>query len=162
MHLTKEDLADRFLFNDWANKKVLNVIGEMNDPSEGVRLFSHLITSQDKWMARIKKTPGYEKLHWFEEPFSLSELQFRWSESLNNWLQYLDDNTVGELNTVREFLTDEGDIFSLSPAEIVTQLNFHSPYHRAQIVYVMRLQGMQPPSTDYSYYAVSKKKTTQA
>ena len=78
--LTKEDLRDRFLFNNWANKQMLDAIQEMKKPEEGIYLFSNLITAQNKWLERIKRTPGLEKISWPSEPYPLNELHQRWGQ----------------------------------------------------------------------------------
>ena len=46
-------LTDTFLFNDKANKMLLEKMQQMPDPSECIKHFSHLINCQFKWMDRI-------------------------------------------------------------------------------------------------------------
>lgn len=53
----KKYLIDTFIFNDTANKKLLLKILQLSDKTEAVKLFSHLINSQYKWMARILHDP---------------------------------------------------------------------------------------------------------
>ena len=53
----KEYLLDTFNFNDKANKQVLEKIKELPDKAEAVKLFSHLINCQYKWMARVLQDP---------------------------------------------------------------------------------------------------------
>ena len=65
----------------------------MPRPEGAVRLFSHLITAQNKWMARINRDPNEARMTWFEPPFPLDELGERWEESLRVWLQYLERET---------------------------------------------------------------------
>jgi len=57
----KEYLIETFLFNDGMNKSMLKKINDLPDKEGCIKFFSHLINSQNKWMARIlhdKKAPG--------------------------------------------------------------------------------------------------------
>lgn len=62
----KDYLMDFFYFNDCANKKLLQKIGELPDKKECARLFSHLVNCQYKWMAQIEKKPDAETMNWWE------------------------------------------------------------------------------------------------
>jgi hypothetical protein len=49
----KQYLIDTFKFNDTANRKVLEKIKLLPEKTEAIKLFSHLITCQLRWMAGI-------------------------------------------------------------------------------------------------------------
>jgi hypothetical protein len=59
-------LEETFQFNDATNKKLLANIKLLPDPNEAIKLFSHLINCQYKWMARIVQNPGAPKMNWWE------------------------------------------------------------------------------------------------
>lgn len=60
----KNYLLETFKFNDVANKKILEKIFLLPDKSEVIRLFSHLINCQYKWMARVKQDPDSAQMSW--------------------------------------------------------------------------------------------------
>ena len=49
----KDYLIETFIFNDSMNKNMLKKINELTDRDGCVKHFSHLVNSQNKWMARI-------------------------------------------------------------------------------------------------------------
>lgn len=153
-------LIDTFRYNDWANKQSLKLIHQMPQPDEAIRLFSHLITSQNKWMARINRDPNEPRIAWFESPFPLGELEARWEESLGAWLRFLerapddelDDELGDELAREVHYTAGDGNPYSSLIRDIALQLNYHSIHHRAQISLLARGQNLEPPFIDYIGY----------
>lgn len=86
----KQYLIDTFRFNDWANKQVLEKIRQLPEPGEAIRLFSHLINSQDKWMARINGDACESQMSWLDPPYEIGALESEWNESLERWLDFLE------------------------------------------------------------------------
>ena len=85
----KNYLIDTFRFNDSTNKKLLEKIKLLNQKEESIKLFRHLINCQYKWLARILKTPGYEKMDWWEPVYDFNKLEEEWTKSLNIWIDYI-------------------------------------------------------------------------
>jgi uncharacterized damage-inducible protein DinB len=153
----KHYLIDTFRFNDWANKQSVELIRQMPRPEGAVRLFSHLITAQNKWMARINRDPNEARMTWFEPPFPLDELGERWAESLGMWLQYLERETDDGLALELHWTAVDGNSYSSMIHDIVLHLNYHSIHHRAQISQLARGQNLEPPFIDYIAYVRIKK-----
>lgn len=153
----KQYIIDTFRFNDWANKRTLEAMRKMSDDKESVNLFSHLIRAQDKWMRRIENDPVEIEIKWFDEPYKSEEMATRWSESLDNWLDFLSDLKDEDLNREIRFapMPDEPDGAN-ELRDIVLQLNYHSILHRAQICLRLHDQGVEPPHVDYIYYVQEK------
>ena len=145
----KQHLIDTFKFNDWANKTMLKNIKVMPDPEECIKLFSHLIQSQNKWMARITGDSGEYKLEWFGKSFDIDELENRWTESLDIWLKYLDNTSEAELNTEFFYQVPAGNKLGAILKDIALQLNYHSIHHRAQMSMLLRKQGIESPFIEY-------------
>jgi uncharacterized damage-inducible protein DinB len=145
-------LIDTFQYNNWANKQSLKLIHQMPQPDEAVRLFSHLITSQNKWMARINRDPKEARMAWFESPFPPDELEGRWDESLGAWLRFLDQMPEEELAREVHYIAADGNSYSSLIRDIALQLNYHSIHHRAQISLLGRRQNLEPPFIDYIGY----------
>lgn len=146
----KEHLLELFRYTDWANKRLLTSIHQLPDKEEAVKLFSHLITAQDKWMNRITKEESDTNHAWFGPAFPLEQLDVRWSESINKWIRLIENSSEGDLDEDLIFhRTDNGSKMRAKLKEVALQLNYHSIHHRAQTQRVMREQGLTPPVTDY-------------
>jgi uncharacterized damage-inducible protein DinB len=145
----KQYLIDTFKFNDSMNKLVLEKMKEMPEPGEAVKLFSHLINSQNKWMARIKEDPKATDMQWFEPVYVLNDLELNWNKSISVWLNFLE--IIQEEDIYREvlFIGDNGAHFGAQIKDIAIQLNNHSIHHRAQICYMLRKQNIEPPFVEY-------------
>ncbi|MEO6638323.1 MAG: DinB family protein [Ginsengibacter sp.] len=145
----KDYLLDTFKFNDGANKKLLSKIKLLDDKEESIKLFSHLINSQNKWMARIKQHADYENLSWWEPLYNIERLATEWNESLDVWRSYLINETDEELAKEKTFIGFDGSFWAATPADIALQLNYHSIHHRAQVQTIIRQQGLEPDFLDY-------------
>lgn len=145
----KKYLTETFIYNDKANRQVLEKIKMLPDNTEAVKFFSHLINCQYKWMARITQNPKAQEMDWWNPDYELSELENKWSDSLNLWLSYIDSKTDSELLKEVSFKGLDGDMYAASPGDIALQLNYHSIHHRAQIQTIIRQQGIEPDFVDY-------------
>jgi uncharacterized damage-inducible protein DinB len=142
-------LIDTFNYNDQTNKKLLGKIKMLNDQTEAVKLFSHLINCQYKWMARIGQEPNAGKLSWWEPVYEFDNLEVEWAKSLNLWLKYIAGKTEEELSNEVEFIGYDNTRWAATPKDIALQLNYHSIHHRAQIQTILRQQGIEPDFVDY-------------
>lgn len=145
----KKYLIDTFIYNATANKKLLLKILQLSDKTEAVKLFSHLINSQYKWMARILHDPKAAEMSWWYPLYSLDDLEKQWSKSLDLWLKYIKSKTDEELNEEVTFVGFDNAKWATSPKDIALQLNYHSIHHRAQIQTLIRQQGIEPDFLDY-------------
>jgi uncharacterized damage-inducible protein DinB len=145
----KQYLLDTFLFNDTTNKKLLEKIKILPDKTESIKLFSHLINCQYKWMARIQHDPLAPQMSWWEPVYELSQLDDEWNKSLQPWLNYINNRTDGQLATEVTFTGLDEGLWAASPQDIALQLNYHSIHHRAQIQTIIRQQGFEPDFVDY-------------
>jgi uncharacterized damage-inducible protein DinB len=145
----KTYLADTFKYNDVTNRKLLEQIKNLPAPAESIRLFSHLINCQYKWMARMLNAPEAQSMSWWEPVYKVDRLAPEWTNSLTPWLNYLATKTDDELNTEVIFTGFDGGRWAATPADIALQLNYHSIHHRAQIQTIIRQQGFEPGFVDY-------------
>jgi len=142
-------LADTFRFNDVTNRKLLDKIRHMPQPDEAVKLFSHLVQSQDKWMARLEQRPEAPAMSWWEPVYPLEELEAQWNRSVGSWMQYVENSSEEFLLTETTFIGHDGTKWAARPVDIALQLNYHSIHHRAQIQTLLRAQGIEPDFVDY-------------
>jgi uncharacterized damage-inducible protein DinB len=145
----KQYLIEFFMFNDRANKTILEKIKLMPSPGDAVKLFTHMINSLNKWMARLTNAIGETDLLWFEAPYKLDELESHWSEVLKSWIDYLNARTEDELYNEIKFTSSEGKKLGALLKDITLQINYHQIHHRAQICMMLRKQGIQPPFIEY-------------
>jgi len=145
----RQYLIDTFFYNDYANKMVLEKIKQLQDKTKAIRFFSHLINSQNKWLKRIEVYPNDPQIDWWEPVYSLGELESKWNQSLQQWIDLLQNISEEELYEEKKFIGFDGAHWSVPLKDIVLQLNYHSIYHRAQIQTIIRKQGFEPDFVDY-------------
>jgi uncharacterized damage-inducible protein DinB len=145
----KNYLTDTFNFNDTTNKNLLTKIQLLGNREEPIRLFSHLINSQYKWMARILQDPKAKEMSWWDPVYHFEDLEKEWTKSLDPWLKYIDAGTEDELSAEVTFNGFDGEAWAATPKDIALQLNYHSIHHRAQIQTIIRQQGIEPGFVDY-------------
>ncbi|MEO8414937.1 MAG: DinB family protein [Ginsengibacter sp.] len=95
-------------------------------------MFSHLINCQYKWLARVCKNPGYEKLSWWEPVYNFDTLEKEWTKSVQLWFDYLSSKTGDELSFEITFIGYDGSLWAATPRDIALQLNYHSIHHRSR------------------------------
>lgn len=88
-------------------------------------------------------------MDWWLPEYALDELETKWTESLEQWLNYLENTTEEELTKEVEFIGAENHRYIATPGDIALQLNYHSIHHRAQLARILREQGLVPDFTDY-------------
>ena len=145
----RQYLIDTFNYNDYTNKLVLNKIKQLPDKKEAICFFSHLINSQNKWLKRIEVYPKDPGMDWWEPLYELDELESKWNESLQRWINCLNSVSEEELYSDKKFIGYDGAHWEASLKDIALQLNYHSIHHRAQIQTIIRKQGLEPDFVDY-------------
>ena len=142
-------LLDTFLFNDKANRQMIEKIKQLPDREAAVKYMSHLANSQYKWMARIMQDPEAPQMDWWKPLYKLEELETEWEKSLQLWINYLENKTDEEISKEVTFMGFDGGMYAATPKDIMLQLNYHSMHHRAQIQMIIRQQGLEPDFIDY-------------
>lgn len=152
----KQYLIDYFKYNDWANKKLIKAIKGLPDKEKCLYYFSHLITCHNKWINVFLKEWEDKGTPWFGDIYPAEELETRWQECLDKWLNFLE--SLGEEEMDKETVFESYQTkrkFLVTPRKIAFQLNCHTVHHRGQMVMVIRNMGIAPPPLDY-IYMVSK------
>lgn len=145
----KQYLIDTFRFNDHMNTKLLAKIKALPDQQQCIRFFSHLINSQNKWMARIIEYPNNPPRDWWAPVYALDELESEWRKSLQAWVEFIGSKSEEELFTEVKFVGYDGGHWTCRLKDIALQLNYHSIHHRAQMQMLIRQQGVEPDFVDY-------------
>lgn len=148
----KNYLIDFFKYNNWANQKLLEVINQLPDKEESIKLFSHFIHAQDKWYNRIIKHVPDSSLSWTAPVLPLDELAGKWNKSVNAWIDLIETKTEDDLQLNVIFNRGhDGREMGIKLMDLCLQLNYHSIHHRAQINKLISQQGLTPPETDYIF-----------
>jgi uncharacterized damage-inducible protein DinB len=145
----KEYITGFFHFNDWANRKILTTISLLPEKNEPLRLFSHMISCQHKWLNRITQEIPDSSLVWTGPIYSLEECRTLWDIHTGKWVAFLESLPEAQLKKDIQYQSSDGGRFSSTIEDIALQLNYHSIHHRAQIMTMIRQQGVPPPAADY-------------
>ncbi len=82
----KNYICDLFKYNDWANTQLLKSIELLPEKEEAIKLFSHMISAQNKWMNRITKEVNDTDHQWFGALLKTDELAEEWKKSIDKWV----------------------------------------------------------------------------
>jgi uncharacterized damage-inducible protein DinB len=145
----REYLLEAFRFNDETNRRMLRKVRSLPDKQDFTRYFSHLVNSQNKWLTRILDDARSVKMSWWDPVYQFEELEEKWNESVQSWIQFLQGKSEEELYKEIEFTGYDGGRWIARLIDIALQLNYHSIHHRAQIQVLIRQQGMEPDFIDY-------------
>jgi uncharacterized damage-inducible protein DinB len=147
----KDYLIGFFQFNNRANRKILETISNLPEKNEPIRLFSHLVICQHKWLNRITKEVPDSSLAWTGPVYSLEECRTLWELHTGKWITFLKELPEIQLQKDIIYQSSDGGNFSSTIEDIALQLNYHSIHHRAQIMTVIRAQGIAPPVVDFIF-----------
>jgi len=145
----KEHLIETFLFNDSINHTMLKKINELADKNGCIKFFSHLINSQNKWMSRLLQDATAPGMSWWEPVYRFEELEEKWNDSLQTWVDLLQGKMEEEVFEEIEFTGYDGGRWKARLVDVALQLNYHSIHHRAQMQMLIRQQGIEPNFIDY-------------
>lgn len=144
-----EHLRELFVYNDWANRRIITAL--KSSPSEkGQKLLAHILITEVEYFERLygKDSTGFK----FWQEYSLEDLSKLAHENAENYerlLKQFDDEGLGQ---IAKYKTSEGVAVENTFREVLTHVLFHSMNHRGQVNSVIRAEGFMPPSTDYIIY----------
>jgi uncharacterized damage-inducible protein DinB len=143
---TLEHLREQFVFNDWANRKLIAAVSE-NDSARGLKLLAHLLITEKEYFARLsgKDSTGFD----FWPDLSIGECEELRGENTKYYLELLDRLDENELEVIARYKTSEGIGRENNYREMLTHVLFHSMTHRGQALAAVRADGFEPPKIDY-------------
>ncbi len=146
---SKEHLQSLYVYNDWANRRVIRAL--KTDPcEEALKKLGHILIAEKEYYERLfgKDSTGFD----FFPDLSIdecSDLAKENAEAYESLLKKFDDEGLGQ--RVR-YYTSGGEAVENSFREILTHVLLHSMNHRGQILTVLREQGYKPFELDYIIY----------
>lgn len=141
----KEHFLKIYNYNFWANKRLAGSINSQGIDNEMVmKLFSHIVLSEQLWMLRMEGGDYLGKNFW--KVLSLPECETIMNE---NKTKYIDFISVKNFSETATYKNSKGIEYTTSIYDILTHVSFHSAYHRAQIAKEVRRLNKEPVLTDY-------------
>lgn len=147
---TLDYLRGQFIFNDWANWKLVFALIE-NRSARALELLAHLLITEKEYFARLggKDSTGFD----FWPKLSVQECEELNRENTKYYLELLNGFTEDELEVTVRYKTSEGIAHENSYREMLTHVLFHSMTHRGQALVALRADGFEPPKIDYIIFS---------
>jgi uncharacterized damage-inducible protein DinB len=148
MH-TAEHLRQLFIYNEWANLRVLSAVRDTDD-RRAKEMLAHLLTTEQEYYERLsgKDSTGFD--FWPEIPLVRCEVLLRSVTRRYRGLLELGGEAV--LDRTATYKTSEGVEHTNTYREMLTHVLIHSAIHRGNIMVRLREAGVKPPLIDYIIY----------
>jgi len=146
---TIEHLRELFIYNDWANRRIVAAL-KSNKSEKARKILAHLLITEKEYFERLygKDSTGFD----FWQDLSTEDcgrLARENAESYEHILKRFDDEGLGQ---IAKYKTSEGIPHENTFRELLTHVLFHSSIHRGNIIFKMREEGFAPPAIDYIIY----------
>jgi uncharacterized damage-inducible protein DinB len=149
----KKYFLDLFEYNNWANDKVIirlqEIANEFND-SNPTNILSHIISSQDQWLEKVKGKSTYNIYLW--EEYSIQEIEILSSNSTKGWLKFLTKFNEAKFQLPCKYIGLNGENKENLYKDIFQNVINHSNYHRGQINHILKMNKIDPVIIDFINY----------
>jgi uncharacterized damage-inducible protein DinB len=119
---------------------------------KAVELAEHVVAARRLWLFRLGAAKNAPTT-FFPRGTTLSALGRRLREMHSAWSDYLARIGEKKIASSFEYRSTEGVRYRDTVEDILTQLHGHSLYHRGQIAILLRSAGVEPPQTDFVFWA---------
>ena len=160
--MNKSQIIELYSYNDWANKKMLSAVGQLENEEFIQDLSSsfksirdtmvHILGAEELWLSRWMGEQGRTLLNPDDYP-TYTSLAERWDNFRNQINCFLLSLTEEDLTQEISYKNLKGIPYSLELWKKMLHVTSHSSFHRGQAVTMLRQLKKQPPSLDLiSYY----------
>ena len=164
--MNKSQIIELYGHNDWANCKLLEAVGHLENEELLQDLSSsystirdtmvHILGAEELWLSRWMGEQGRTLLN--QEDFPTYEtLALRWNNSRNQFQNFLVSLTEEDLKQEIGYKNLKGISYTLELWKQMLHVTHHSAYHRGQVVTMLRQLKKQPPSLDLIYYYLGER-----
>lgn len=145
----KEHYTRLFEYNLWVNNKFSETL-RVNpfDNQKILKLASHIANAQIIWLSRLKKEEATVDV--WEEHDMKKALELLDSSS-QEWLDYI--YSKGNLEESVNYKNSKGNEYESRVEDILMQVVNHGTHHRGQIASLLRAEDIDPPASDFIFYA---------
>lgn len=144
----KQHFQKKFAYNTWANNLFIDCFNKHTVANaKCYLLMGHLLTAEEIWRCRLSGKPAPQDQLW--KDFPLAELQEKAGKSSKAWELYIEEADEHRLQQSVSYKNSKGEFFTTTVTDILTHLINHGTYHRAQVASLLRLEGIDPPVSDY-------------
>lgn len=144
-----EHLRQLYVYNDWANRRLITALkGVSSEKSR--RILAHLLITEQEYFERLYGKDSFGFDFWQDLPLErCGALARDTAERYEKLLRKFDDEGL-DLKT--NYRTSEGVWHENTFRELLTHVLFHSSIHRGNIILKMREENLAPPKIDYIIY----------
>lgn len=141
-------LIKLFEYNDWANKRVLELLQkEKVDDEKILTLMSHVLAAELLWLKRIVPS---DQMYEIWKMYTLEELCNMQQISSNNWLAFIRSSHYFTNNIA--YKNTKGQNYVSEVSNILIHVVNHATHHRGQIAMLLRQKEIVPIDTDFIIY----------
>ena len=146
---TIEYLRELFIYNDWANRRIITAL-KTSPSANARRVLAHILITENEYFERLygKDSTGFN----FWQNLSLEECGKLAQTNAENYEKLLRTFTDEGLGQIAKYKTSEGAARQNTFREILTHILLHSMNHRGQVNAAIRNDGFTPPANDYIIY----------
>lgn len=157
----KEEMQDLIRYNEWANARIVAVLGELPDDVLGAPVASsfgslrdtlaHVVLAEWIWLHRWTSDSPGSAPEWLKTA-SREDLVKKLREVEAERAEWFAQLPAEQLEAPRAYRNLAGQEFSHRIADQIRHVVNHSTYHRGQAATQLRQLGRVPPSTDFILY----------
>ncbi len=146
---TIEHLRGLFIYNDWANRRIVAAL-KRDSCDAARRILAHLLIAEKEYFERLygKDSTGFD----FWQNLSIEECGSQAVETAELYERLLKRFDEEGLDLRAKYRTSAGAEYENTFREMLAHVLLHSATHRGNIVAKMRESGFAPPPIDYIIY----------
>lgn len=151
----KDYFLNLFRYDRYANLQILDSIFAANEPQSAVRLMAHLLGAQQIWLSRCTEIPLPNHIIWPDwQAAQFRDIVEDNYQAITSYLvERYDDDFAKEVT----YYNSQGDQFTNTLTDILTQVTNHGTHHRAQIGLLLKETGLTHlPTIDYIFFMRSQ------
>jgi uncharacterized damage-inducible protein DinB len=133
-------------YDAWANAETLASLRAAAAPARSLKFMAHIVGVEWLWLGRLGG-PKNAIAVWPE--LDLPECEAHLALLKSAWDEFLRGLTAPGLGATVSYVNSKGERWTNTVADVLTQVIFHSTYHRGQIATDMRAAGYTPAYTDF-------------
>lgn len=143
----------------WADAALLDALTSAGYPPEAAREFTHIIGSEEVWLARLEDRPARLEV-W--PSVAASEIGAVMREVHRRWEAFLAVHSGVDPDMPIRYANTAGVRFENSIRDILSHVALHGHYHRGKVNLLLRQAGGTPVLVDYIAYVRGAPAATEA